>query len=231
VVPVLAERFRLVCPDNRGSGQTKSSGSFSVRVLAADAAALLDHLRLDRAHVAGHSMGGQIAQEMAVDNPGRVRSLALISTSAQSSARLSEVVETAARMVTSAPPDVCCRAFLPWMFSEEFFETPGAMDAEVSRVMSNPHPPSPEGLAAQSAAIGAFDALDRVAAVRCPTLVLAGAEDALVPPAHARDLAGRIRGSKLVVLERGGHDLIHELPDEVSGAMLPFLSSLAAASK
>jgi len=139
---------------------------------------------------------------------------------------LKEVVETAAKLPASAPPETCCRAFLAWMFTEEFFETPGALDAELARILGNPHPPALEGLAAQAEAIGEFDAADRVAAIRCPTLVLSGTADALVPPEHARDLAARIRGSRLVLLERGGHDLIHENPDEVCGALLSFLSSV-----
>ena len=231
VSEALAERFRLILPDNRGCGRTKSSGSFTARVCAADAAALLIHLGVARAHVVGHSFGGQIAQELAVDNPQRVASLALVSTSAQSSARLSEVVEAAARMSLTAPPELCCRALLPWMFSEEFFEMPGMLDSALTRLMANPHPPSPEGLAAQSSAIATHNALDRVEAIRCPTLVLAGPEDLLVPTGHACTLAERIRGSKLVLLERGAHDLIHEFPDEVSGALLAFLSGLPAATK
>ena len=231
VSEALAERFRLILPDNRGSGQTKSSGSFTARVCAADAAALLNHLGVARAHVVGHSFGGQIAQELAVDSPQRVASLSLVSTSAQSSARLSEVVEAAARMALTAPPELCCRAFLPWMFTEEFFETPGALDSELARLLRNPHPPSPEGLAAQSSAIATHNALDRVEAIRCPTLVLAGPEDYLVPAVHACTLAERIRGSKFVLLERGAHDLIHEFPDEVSGALLAFLSGLPAGTK
>ena len=227
----LAERYRLILPDNRGSGQTKSSGSFTARVCAADAASLLNHLGVARAHVVGHSFGGQIAQELAVDSPQRVASLALISTSAQSGARLSEVVETAARMASTAPAELCSRAFLPWMFTEDFFETPGALDSEVARLMGNPHPPSPEGLAAQSSAIAAYSALDRIESIRCPTLVLAGSEDVLVPPGQVCTLAERIFGSKLVLLEHGAHDLIHEFPDEVSGALLAFLSGLPAGIK
>jgi len=140
---------------------------------------------------------------------------------------LKEVVETAARLPASAPPETCCRAFLAWMFSEKFFETPGALEAELARILGNPHPPTLEGLAAQAAAIGEFDAADRVGTVRCPTLVLSGAADSLVPPEHARDLAARIRGSVLVLLERGAHDLIHEIPEEVSGALLAFLSTVS----
>lgn len=187
---------------------------------------MLDALGFAKAHVAGHSFGGQIAQELAIGHPGRVASLALLSTSARSGPRLKEVVETAAKLPASAPPETCCRAFLAWMFSEKFFETPGALEAELARILGNPDPPTLEGLAAQAEAIGEFDAADRAAAIRCPTLVLSGSADALVPPEHARDLAARIRGSVLVLLERGAHDLIHELPEEVPGALLEFLAAL-----
>ena len=223
----LAERYRVILPDNRGSGRTKSSGGFSARDLAGDAAALLDALGFARAHVAGHSFGGQIAQELAIHHPERVASLALLSTSARSGRRLKEVVETAAKLPASAPPEICCRTFLAWMFTEKFFEAPGALEAELARILGDPHPPTLEGLAAQAGAIGEFDAADRVGAIRCPTLVLSGAADSLLPPGHARDLAAGIRGSMLVLLERGAHDLIHEIPEEVSGALLSFLSSVS----
>ena len=224
LVPALAARFRLVLPDNRGCGRTRSSGAFTARDLAADAAALLKALGVAKARVAGVSFGGQVAQELALEHPGKVASLALISTSAKSSVRLAEVVDTAARMAVGSPPDVCVRAFLPWVFTEKFFETPGALDAAVSRIMANPNPPSPEGLLAQSAAIAAFDSSSRVGEIRCPTLVLAGAEDILVPASHSRGLAAKIAGATLEVLDSGAHDLVHERPEAVCAALLSFLS-------
>ena len=229
MAPALAERFRLILPDNRGCGQTKSSGSFTARVCAADAAALLNQLGVAKAHVAGHSFGGKIAQELAVDYPARVASLALLSTSVRADARLAEVLETSARMVLTAPPEVCVRAFLPWVFTEEFFETPGALEAALARILQNPHPPTPEGLAAQSSAIASFDAADRVGAIRCPTLVACGAQDVLTPPGHSRDLSERIRGSRLAVLDPGAHDLVHEFPDRIAEELLSFLSGNALA--
>lgn len=148
----------------------------------------------------------------------------LIATGARTSTRLHAVVETAARMTLHAPPEICCRAFLPWLFSEEFFETPGAVDAALDRVVNDLHPPTPQGLARQSAAIGSFDASARVGSLALPTLVLVGVDDILTPPARARDLASRIPDADLVVLERGAHDLVNETPRALSDAMFAFLS-------
>lgn len=221
----LASKYRVICPDNRGSGQSSSpDGAYTALQMANDAAALLDHLGVESAHVAGHSMGGQIAQELALSHSARVRSLTLISTSSRASARLRSVVETAAKLTLHAPPEICCRDFLPWMFTEAFFETPGAFDAALARMLNNPHPPTPQGLAGQSAAIGLFDASERVGSIRCPTLILAGSQDILTPPARSRDLARRIPGAELVVLESGAHDLVNENPEPLLDAMLAFLS-------
>jgi pimeloyl-ACP methyl ester carboxylesterase len=171
-------------------------------------------------------MGGQIAQELALNHSARVRSLTLISTSARTSERLRSVIETAASLTLHAPAETCCRDFLPWMFTEAFFETPGAVDAALARMLNNPHPPTPQGLAGQSAAIGLFDASERVGSIRCPTLVLAGGQDILTPPAWSRDLARRIPGAELAVLDRGAHDLINEIPEALLDAMLALLTGL-----
>ena len=192
--------------------------------MADDAAALLDHLGVGMAHVAGHSLGGEIAQELALSHSARVRSLMLLSTSARTSERLRSIVDTAARMPLHAPAEICCRAFLPWLFTEEFFKTPGAVDASLARTLNNPHPPTLEGLAGQSAAIGLFDASGRVGSIRCPTLVVAGVDDILTPLAWSRDLARRIPGADLVVLDPGAHDLVNETPRALSDAMLAFVS-------
>jgi len=217
----------VICPDNRGCGRTSApDGAWTVERMADDAAALLDHLGVEAAHVAGHSMGGEIAQELALNHPARVRSLMLLSTGARSSARLRSIVETAARMPLHAPAEVCSRAFLPWLFTEEFFETPGAVDAALARTLNNPHPPTLEGLAGQSAAIGLFDASGRVGSIRRPTLVLAGVDDILTPLACSRDLARRIPGAELVVLDPGAHDIVNETPRALSDAMLAFVSRL-----
>jgi 3-oxoadipate enol-lactonase len=225
IAPRLASKYRVISPDNRGSGQSSSpDGGYTAAQLADDAAALLDHLGVETAHVAGHSMGGQVAQELALNHSARVRSLTLISTGARASARLRSVVESAAKLTLHASPETCCRDFLPWMFTEAFFETPGAVDAALARMLNNPHTPVPRGLAGQSAGIGLFDASARVGSIRPPTLVVVGAEDILTPPARSRDLAGRIPGAELVVLERGAHDLVNENPEPLLDAMLAFLS-------
>jgi 3-oxoadipate enol-lactonase len=221
----LASDHMVICPDNRGSGRTTTpDGVYTVERMADDAAALLDQLGVETAHVAGHSMGGEIAQELALNHSARVRSLTLLSTSARTSERMRSIIEAAARMPLHAPAEICCRAFLPWLFTEEFFETPGAVDAALARTLNNPHPPTLEGLAGQSAAIGLFDASARVKSIRRPTLVLAGVDDILTPLAWSRDLARRIPGAELVVLDPGAHDLINETPRALSDVMLAFLS-------
>jgi pimeloyl-ACP methyl ester carboxylesterase len=225
VVSRLASEYMVICPDNRGCGQTVApDGACTVERMADDAAALLDHLGVETAHVAGHSLGGEIAQELALRHSARVRSLMLLSTSARASERLRSIIDTAARMPLHAPPEICCRAFLPWLFTEEFFKTPGAVDAALARTLSNPHPPTLEGLAGQSAAIASSTRAGR--GIRCPTLVVAGVDDILTPLPWSRDLARRIPGAELAVLDPGAHDLINETPRALCDAMLAFVSRL-----
>lgn len=231
VAPTLAARYHIVRPDNRGTGRSSAPDRpTSMRQLADDAVALLDHLGLERIHVAGHSMGGQIAQEVALAHPDRVVSMVLLGTWARQDPWLRGLTELWGELPAKLDPPAYIRTILPWVFTERFFETPGAVETAIKLWVTPPFPPAPHALYHQSRAVMAGDTAGRVEAVRCPTLVLVSRQDILTPPRFSEDLARRIPGSRLVVLEGGGHNNLIETPQAVAQAMLDFLEIRAPPS-
>lgn len=227
VVPALSAQYRVVVFDNRGLGRTigatESIDTMTIGQLAQDAAALLRALGLGPAHVAGHSMGGMIAQELALAHPERLRSLMLLSSCAHLDARGRAIIESWGDLPKRLDPETSTRLILPWMYTNAFYAVPGALEEVISKIMANPYPPTAEAIYAQSRAASAADTTDRLNRLSCPTLVLVGTEDILLPLAYSEQLASSIATAELVVLKNTGHGLLIESPDAVAAALLEFL--------
>jgi 3-oxoadipate enol-lactonase len=225
VIPKLAARYRVVAFDNRGLGQSPGPDVRpSIRLMAEDAAGLIDALGIGPVHVAGHSMGGMIAQELALTCPDRVRSLLLLSTCAKTDARAKMINQSWGQLASRLDAETLSQIILPWIHTRAFFETPGAVEQLIEHFLSYPYPPSPQALHGQSMAICGFDVWNRLGEIDCPTLVLTGREDLLFPPEVTEQLAKGIRGAEPVVIDGTGHGLLVESPDTVANAMLDFLS-------
>lgn len=225
VVPRLTAAHRVIVFDNRGTGRTAASeGPANIAQMAADAAGLVDALGMDRVHVAGHSMGGMIAQELALSHPERVTSLMLLSTAARLDVRGKAIIESWGELPRQLDPVAGTRLVMPWVYTEAFFARPGAVEQVINAIVSNPHPPSASGVYAQSRAIGQWHSTSRLAEIAHPTLVLAGGEDMLLPVPFSDQLARGIRGAELVVLEQTGHGMLIESPAAVAEALLGFLA-------
>ena len=225
VVGALAGHYRVIVFDNRGVGRSAAPDSpCTIRMMAGDAAALLDEIGVGQVHVAGYSMGGQIAQELALARPAQVRSLMLLSSCARCDERNKAIMQTWAELPGVVEPRLLARVLLPWLYSNAFFTRAGAVEQLLTLLLDNRYPPTPEGIYHQSRALGDFDTRDRLRDIGCPTLVLVGKEDALLPVAFSQQLAQGIPGAELVVLEKAGHGLLVESPEGVAQAMLAFLS-------
>jgi 3-oxoadipate enol-lactonase len=228
-VPVLAQRFRVITFDNRGAGRTKTPpGEFTIRQMADDAAALLDHLGIERAHVVGWSMGGMIAQELTLNYPQKVNRLVLLA----SLGRLKPWAvpfQTFSQQARERDLDRIglALAVMPWLYTAAFMTDEQKVAGALSLVPMDPYPISAAGFAGQAAAIRGQDSLDRLGQITAPTLVLVGAEDILTPPYYSRELAERIPGARLQILERGGHGMSIEYPLETNQALLAFLTETA----
>ena len=210
-------RFRCITYDHPGTGRSsKRACPFTTGALAASAVRVLDELEIEAAHVAGLSLGGAIAQELALRFPHRVRGLILISTTASGPLRsppnLCELALTTARIVKESVRRR--RLWLaPAFFSDGFVEREPERAAALMRPVTA-HPPAPWSLAGQSLAAALHDRARDLHRIHAPTLVLHGECDVLVPVAHAQLLARGIPGAELRIVPDAGHGLAVELGAE-----------------
>jgi pimeloyl-ACP methyl ester carboxylesterase len=226
-LPAFAARRRVVTLDNRGAGRSpKPPGPYSIEGMADDVAAVLDRLGIESAPVLGHSMGGYIAQELALRHPSRARSLVLVGTGPGGPRNLPVPEETLSQWLANAylPPAEYARAtmflsFAPGWTDEHPFEYDHYLTARLE------HPTPPEAWRAQFEAANAWIRAARpIEQISVPTLVVHGDADRVVPVENGRELARRIPGAELRELPGRGHVLILEEPDEFNRLVLDFLS-------
>lgn len=200
------------------------SGAYSVTNLAAHAAALLEHLEIERAHVAGTSLGGFVAQELALQRPELVDRLVLISTSYGGPGSEPMSMTTLGRMLGwgAADRQDAVRRGLEVAVSEDYTAT---RSEEFDRMVGwriADSPPLPE-YTKQLVAGARFDASRSVEGIQAPTLILHGSEDLVVPVSNAISLAEKLPDARLRVLESAGHLVFVERAEEVNWEILNFL--------
>ena len=222
----LAGTHRVIALDNRGAGQSDQPDvPYSIAGMAEDVTGLMAALGVARAHICGASMGGMIAQELALRHPARVRTLQLHCTLGRIDPYGTFLVESLLRVRAREDRDEWARAMLPWVICRKTVrERPEFVQLMLQRSLDNPYPTSYVGLRRQAEAIGGHDTLERLPGIRVPTLVTLGAEDILVPPAFSREVHARIPGAELTVIPDAGHIHFLEQPDTFNSAMLAFLA-------
>jgi pimeloyl-ACP methyl ester carboxylesterase len=228
--PVFAARYRVIVFDNRGAGQTDAPDlPYTTRLMADDTAGLMDALGIERAHVLGFSMGGMIAQELTLNHPHRVRSLQLHATYARADGYLKALSTVWRTVRTELDREASLRTMALWFFAQRTYtERPELVEMILQNSLANPHPQSLTGFLRQGEAVAAHDTLDRLGALRCPTLVSVGEEDILVSPHFARELAEHVPGATLRTIPAAGHVYIWERPDVFNAMCLEFLEKVAA---
>lgn len=213
----LAGSFRVIRPDLRGHGLTEvTPGPYTVELMAGDALAVLDALGVGKAHVAGLSIGGLIAQAIAAQAPERVASLMLCDTAL--SIPPPETWRERAAMVRAHGTEAALEAALARWVTEGFRGQPGAAGLRAMLLRT-----SAEGYAASCEAIAAADLAGSTRRLRVPALVLVGEQDEATPPSAARALQEAIQGSSLIVLPGAAHIPTVEHSDEVADALRRFL--------
>ena len=225
-LPQLRDDFQVITVDLRGSGDTPvTDDGHSMATLADDVCAVLDVAGVESAHVVGFSMGGLVAQALAVRHPGRVERLVLASTYA--------VMNPQARMFLDAVRDVVLaegslRAVFPlvapWLFSIGFLADP-AHAAWFTAPEDDPDeiPEPPAGWLAQYQAQRDFDGRADLASIRASTLVLSGGQDRLVPADDAAELAAGIAGATASTYAGSGHLINVEEPDRFVARVRAFV--------
>ena len=221
----VAAGFRVIVFDNRDVGRTGESpvDRYPIVQLADDTAALVRLLGLGPVHVVGASMGGMIAQEMALHHPETVRSLTIVCSSASPDEYMKQVLASWKSFSQMLNREQFLQARTPWLFTRRFYEKPNAIAGYRGRVLSNPYPQTQSGFMRQCDATLAHNTLDRIRSLEFPTHVIVGAEDILIPPRHSRAVAERIPGARLTVVPAAGHCVFWEQPDEFNKAVVNWL--------
>ncbi|MEA2391050.1 MAG: 3-oxoadipate enol-lactonase [Solirubrobacteraceae bacterium] len=230
-VPAWSQAFKTVIFDNRDVGQSGYvDAPYEIRDMAADALALADALELESFHLLGVSMGGMIAQEMALSAPERIRTLTLAVTYANGGryARTKSRI-WGADFARRSQEEIVEDLMLLTM-SEEFYENEEGVAFLRQMMLANPHPQRPEGFRRQLEAASAHDSRDRLGALAMPVHIIGAEHDILIPVWKSHELAELIPGSKLSVLPRCPHGLQVERAQEFNDAVLAFVRESAPAA-
>lgn len=249
-IPALSQKYRVILFDNRGAGNTdKPDSEYSIEIMADDASGLLRTLGTGPVHVLGISLGGFIAQELALRHPDLVKSLILVSTNSgpgKRAMRNSQHVNGLFKLWGILPGtfEMGGKASVPLGFEygitkedriryglslaftpEYYMQHPEEIDRIVGWRLENPQP----GYAwtRQLLAGMNFDSSGRAENIHAPTLVLNGSEDRIVSPESARELARRIPDSRYLEIEGSGHLLFIERSDEFNDAVMDFLDEVS----
>jgi pimeloyl-ACP methyl ester carboxylesterase len=224
-VPVLSRRLRVITFDNRGVGRSQAfSYAYTTEAMADDAMSVLDDLGLERVDVYGMSLGGMVAQQLALRHPARVRSLVLGATTAGGprAIRADEEVVTFFRRRLRMRGEEAARASIPFNYGPrcraEHFDR---IEEDIAQRLA--HPFAERAYRAQMFAAGVHNCYGRLPSIAAPTLVVHGHHDRIIPVANARLIAERIPGARLEILAESGHLFATEEP-EVDDAIAAFLA-------
>jgi pimeloyl-ACP methyl ester carboxylesterase len=231
-VPVLSRKYRVITFDNRGVARSSYTGEdFSVLMMAQDTIGLMDALGITKSHIMGLSMGGMIAQEMAINYPDRVKGLILACTHCGGPHQLTASAEVGAlfmEMIYIASDESKVKA-AACLFARETLEKKPEVARRYAEI-SLKHPADTKILSKQWEAVLKYDTFDRLPQIKAPTLVLTGNEDLLVPPGNSKILAERIPGAELKVIAGGGHQVLVEQPEACNKTIMGFLRGLDGVS-
>ena len=216
------KHYRVITFDNRGVGKSdKPKGPYTTRMMADDTVHLMDHLGIEKAHIMGASMGGMIAQELAINHPERVNKLVLACTYSKqdrTSGINPEMVE-----LSQLPPEKMATNVINSSFNKplyRFFFGP------LSRLNSMFMGASSSiGIKGQSAACMTHNTLERLESITADTLVIVGTDDRLINPVSSEVIASRIPRAKIVKIEGGSHTFMVEMRDDFNREVLKFLSN------
>lgn len=210
--------FPVVTVDLRGHGaSSRVGGDFTIAEMARDVARLLRQLGVERVHTVGLSMGGMVAQQLALDHPHAVASLVLVDTACGIPAELDEAAKAALQFIEDNTMATVAATRITAAFSDAVDDT--IRKYFIDRVARN----DKTSYERAARATYAFDVRNRLGEIAVPALVVVGMQDRTLPPPLSEELAQRIRGARLVRIEGGAHLSNIERPDEFNRAVLEFL--------
>lgn len=225
-VPVFCREFKVITVDNRGHGRTTvPQKGWTIKTMASDLKVLLDKLNVDKAYLLGHSMGGCIAQQFALDYPERVKGLILFATFSKPLDPPFDW-DSFKQMLTTVDLGELVEQFVPMMFSSNVDK--GLLEWTINEMKSASVPYAGkmlEVLLDFSESLFTFNVADQLKNIKAQTLVIVGKDDTTTPPKSSEIIHKNIPNSQLVLMS-GLHNCSLEYPDEFNKIVLEFLRKL-----
>ena len=207
------KHFKCILIDNRGVGKSdQPEGPYTTSEMAEDVVAVMNHAGIDQARVAGISMGGAITQQLALNYPEKIRSMALISTWPRFNNYATTVYENLKKLRTTSKPDEFMELLQLWIFAPPYYEK-HLEDLEAVQIgaLNNVNPQTTEGFNGQLDACIHHDTVNRLHEIMIPTLITVGDMDIFTPPEFSKVLHQGIEGSSYISFPEGGH--VHHWED------------------
>ncbi|MCB9112847.1 MAG: alpha/beta fold hydrolase [Anaerolineales bacterium] len=218
----LALHYRILQYDCRGQGQSgHPAGKFSMEMHADDLAALLTELNVEKAHIAGISYGGEVAQAFGLKYPERTLSLILADTVSEVGAELRIIVDSWLDSARAADSNAFFNVTVPWNFSPAFITANPALLADAKERYKTLDFPAVVRLCECFLDV---NFTDRLGGIKCPTCIIVGSLDLLKGPAYAEILKTGIPHAEMHILRGAGHASCWERPQEFNSAILGFLA-------
>ena len=214
--------YRVITFDNRGAGKSdKPPVSYSTRMMADDTVKLMDVLGIEKAHIMGLSMGGMIAQELAINYPQRVVKLVLVATYTRQDEISGDTLEQAKFLHLS--PEKKINAMIGLAFNKPLYRFTVGLLARAQAGFRGVS--SKVGIAGQSEACQKHDTLERLSSITAPTLIIVGTGDRIINPVSSEVIAGKIPNAKLVKVDGASHYFSFEMKNVFNREVLNFLKS------
>jgi 3-oxoadipate enol-lactonase len=222
-IEALKDKYRILAYDTRGHGASEATkGAYTLELLADDLFFLLQELKINAAHYCGLSMGGMIGQTFALKYPGVLRTLTLADTTSRYPAEAAPVWADRIKTVEAKGMEPLAQPTLERWFTEPFRKnSPAVVDGVRKLILATPA----AGYIGCCHAIPKINLTARLKEIKCPVLVIVGADDPGTPPSMAKEIHDNAPGSKLVVLPQAAHLANLEQPAGFTRALQEFLSS------
>ena len=220
-----ARHFRCIMLDNRGAGKSdKPVGSYTTEMMAEDTAGVMDALGIDRARVAGISMGSAIAQTLALKYPNRVRSMVLVSSWARCGPYLKSLLDSFKKVRAVAAPEDFMKLLQLWIFTATHFDANFEEMVQGQRDAAEDENPMPQhAFAAQCDACSSHDTLGRLSEIAAPALITVGNKDIFTPLELSVEMHERMPASELLQFPKWGHCHHWEDLERFNGESAAFL--------
>lgn len=220
----LAEHFTLIMPDPPGSGRSGDCPeNFDISAFAKIWISFMQTLKIDKAHLLGQSLGGMVAQEIALIAPEKVNKLILMSTTSHNSARTQQIINSWQALKETNDTRAFFNEVLLWLVTAKYYNNDQVRESTLEFMINYPYPQSVQNFCRQAASLGSYDARDRLHNLRMSTLIVSGADDILFPTVMQHDLQDFIPHAQLEIIPDAAHSLMIEGSTRLSEVIIDFL--------